>query len=306
MPKTNIRYILSLIAAIFAINAPGWTVNKYTYHGKSVSYTYGADDEVQRYKYNGKELDRLLGLDWYDYGARMYDPILCRWNRPDPLADDYLNVSPYVYCLDNPVSHIDPDGKKVYVVATTLPGFQWFSYPTHTYTLVTGYGAPKRYAYGSATDGIFSGNLERLYYVDDEKTMNEALGYINQNNFKFDSQNIKNIIEVTPPKGIDSKAFDKLVIETAKQFDGNKEIKYNVVTNSEETGNCNTSTTTLLIKSGVSIEQIEKIGKQIDGYPGGWGKIRPWSEEERKKVVKEKESYNKQLMNAIENLYKGF
>ena len=112
MPKTNIRYILSLIAAIFAINAPGWTVNKYTYHGKSVSYTYGANDEVQRYKYNGKELDRLLGLDWYDYGARMYDPILCRWNRPDPLADDYLNVSPYVYCLDNPIKLIDIDGLK--------------------------------------------------------------------------------------------------------------------------------------------------------------------------------------------------
>ena len=24
----------------------------------------------QRYKYNGKELDRMHGLDWYDYGAR--------------------------------------------------------------------------------------------------------------------------------------------------------------------------------------------------------------------------------------------
>ena len=114
MPKTNIRYIMSLIAAIFAINAPGWTVNKYTYHGKSVSYTYGANDEVQRYKYNGKELDRLLGLEWYDYGARMYDPILCRWNRPDPLADDYLNVSPYVYCLDNPIKFVDPDGRSVW------------------------------------------------------------------------------------------------------------------------------------------------------------------------------------------------
>ncbi len=81
-------------------------------------YPFGAlflndkDDEVQRYKYNGKELDRLLGLDWYDYGARMYDPILCRWNRPDPLADDYLNVSPYVYCLNNPIKLIDIDGLK--------------------------------------------------------------------------------------------------------------------------------------------------------------------------------------------------
>lgn len=33
----------------------------------------------QRYKYNGKEIDRVHGLDWYDYGARMYDAALARW-----------------------------------------------------------------------------------------------------------------------------------------------------------------------------------------------------------------------------------
>ena len=31
------------------------------------------NDEVQRYKYNGKELDRMHGLNWYDYHARQYD-----------------------------------------------------------------------------------------------------------------------------------------------------------------------------------------------------------------------------------------
>lgn len=87
-------------------------VNQYYPFG-ALSYNT-VNDESQRYKFNGKELDRLLGIDWYDYGARMYDPILCRWNRPDPLADDYLNVSPYVYCLDNPVKFVDPDGRSVW------------------------------------------------------------------------------------------------------------------------------------------------------------------------------------------------
>lgn len=65
----------------------------------------------QRYKYNGKELDRTHGLDWYDYGARMYDPALARWMVPDPLAEKYYNVSPYAYCHDNPINAIDPDGR---------------------------------------------------------------------------------------------------------------------------------------------------------------------------------------------------
>lgn len=65
----------------------------------------------QRYKYNGKELDRTHGLDWYDYGARMYDPTLARWMVPDLLAEKYYSVSPYAYCHDNPINATDPDGR---------------------------------------------------------------------------------------------------------------------------------------------------------------------------------------------------
>jgi RHS repeat-associated protein len=68
----------------------------------------------QPYKYNGKEFDRMYGLDWYDYSARIMDPTLGRFNSIDPLAEKYPNISPYVYCLNNPVRYIDPDGKKVY------------------------------------------------------------------------------------------------------------------------------------------------------------------------------------------------
>ncbi len=85
-------------------------------------YPFGAlfgesvDKNKQRYKYNGKELDRLLSLDWYDYGARWYDPVLARWHSIDPLADKYPDVSPYVYCNNNAVNAVDLDGRKIVIV----------------------------------------------------------------------------------------------------------------------------------------------------------------------------------------------
>ncbi len=66
---------------------------------------------VQPYKYNGKEFDRMYGLNYYDYGARMYSATEGIWKGPDPLAEKYYSISPYVYCLNNPVKFVDPDGR---------------------------------------------------------------------------------------------------------------------------------------------------------------------------------------------------
>ena len=65
---------------------------------------------VQPYKYNGKELDTKKGLNWYDYGARHYDAVLGRFITVDALYDKHFKVSPYVYCGNEPVGRIDPDG----------------------------------------------------------------------------------------------------------------------------------------------------------------------------------------------------
>ena len=68
---------------------------------------------LQPFKYNGKELDLMHGLNTYDYGARQYYPILCRWDRVDPLAEKNYATSPYAYCGNNPIKNIDPDGKAI-------------------------------------------------------------------------------------------------------------------------------------------------------------------------------------------------
>ena len=69
-----------------------------------------ADGNVQAYKYNGKELDTKKGLNWYDYGARQYDPALGRFTAVDPLTEKYYVMSPYTYCGNNPIKYIDPTG----------------------------------------------------------------------------------------------------------------------------------------------------------------------------------------------------
>ncbi|WP_299117038.1 DUF6443 domain-containing protein [uncultured Winogradskyella sp.] len=68
---------------------------------------------ASKYKYNGKELNDELGLDWYDFGARNYDASLGRWMNLDPLANKYYSLSPYNAFANSPLSFVDPDGREL-------------------------------------------------------------------------------------------------------------------------------------------------------------------------------------------------
>ena len=61
---------------------------------------------------NGKEKDWESGFHYY--GARYYwSEMLTGWLSVDPMMDKYPGISPYAYCVSNPVKLIDPNGMKI-------------------------------------------------------------------------------------------------------------------------------------------------------------------------------------------------
>ena len=93
----------------------GTVVQRMEYYPSGLQFCDNTtDSDVQPQRYNGKELDKMHGLNTYDYGARQYNPIVGRWDRMDPLCEKYYSISPYAYCHDNPINKIDPDGRDDY------------------------------------------------------------------------------------------------------------------------------------------------------------------------------------------------
>jgi RHS repeat-associated protein len=98
------------------MNASG-TVGQMTNYYPSGVTMAGSDVQtnpsIQPCKFGNKELDRTNGMDFYDFEARAFDPTLMRFLSPDPLAEKYYSVSLYVYCGNNPVRYVDPDGRDI-------------------------------------------------------------------------------------------------------------------------------------------------------------------------------------------------
>ena len=71
-----------------------------------------------RWHFSGKESQSFLyaNIPLLDFGARMYNPAIARWTTADPLSEKYYGISPYVYCLGNPISIIDPNGMDIWTM----------------------------------------------------------------------------------------------------------------------------------------------------------------------------------------------
>ncbi len=92
-------------------------VNAYYPFGMNISSLSANSTSIlqhNEYLYNGKMFQDELGLNWLDYGARFYDPVIGRWHTIDPLADKYVSMSPYAYAANNPINIIDPDGRYLF------------------------------------------------------------------------------------------------------------------------------------------------------------------------------------------------
>lgn len=59
--------------------------------------------------FTGKERDEETGYGYF--GARYMDhELMTMWLSVDPMADKYPNISPYNYCMWNPIQVVDPNG----------------------------------------------------------------------------------------------------------------------------------------------------------------------------------------------------
>ena len=86
------------------------------YYPGGLSFSQLNDNEETDRLHCGKEWVDMEGLGWYDNTARFHDAILCRFTTPDPLAEQYPDLSPYSHCANNPLTIVDPDGRDIVVL----------------------------------------------------------------------------------------------------------------------------------------------------------------------------------------------
>ena len=66
------------------------------------------------FTFSAKERDSETGLSYF--GSRYYSSDLSIWLSVDPQSDKYASLSPYVYCADNPVKMVDPNGEDIWEI----------------------------------------------------------------------------------------------------------------------------------------------------------------------------------------------
>jgi RHS repeat-associated protein len=98
------------------------TLNYLPYGEDWIDVQNNMDPRLGQYRFNGKEKDYESGLHYY--GARYYwSELLTGWLSVDPMMDKYPGISPYNYCMWNPVKLVDPDGNIVLPYPGSKPEF---------------------------------------------------------------------------------------------------------------------------------------------------------------------------------------
>ena len=77
-----------------------------TYIRPGAAFTF-----AEIFTFSAKEKDQETGFSYFD--SRYYSSDLSIWLSVDPTSDKYPSLSPYVYCADNPIKLVDPNGEEM-------------------------------------------------------------------------------------------------------------------------------------------------------------------------------------------------
>ena len=91
-------------------------VGKWAHHVLRPTANYSLLTANSSFTFSAKERDSETGLSYF--GSRYYSSDLSVWLSVDPMAAKYPSLSPYVYCADNPVKLVDPNGEEIEIVTT--------------------------------------------------------------------------------------------------------------------------------------------------------------------------------------------
>ena len=82
-----------------------------TYRPQNQILPQGNLSAAAPYTFSAKEKDSETGLSYF--GSRYYTSDLSVWLSVDPMSDKYPSLSPYVYCANNPIKLVDPNGREI-------------------------------------------------------------------------------------------------------------------------------------------------------------------------------------------------
>ena len=105
-----------------------------TYYPKSILclarvFTFSAKEKDQETGFSVTSLRSVsssslsqsqTSLAWHSlirrFGSRYYSSDLSIWLSVDPQASKYPSLSPYVYCANNPIKLVDPNGEDIWEI----------------------------------------------------------------------------------------------------------------------------------------------------------------------------------------------
>jgi RHS repeat-associated protein len=112
------QYTMKAIPFVFLINRALIETSDYTPWGLEMkmlgSKAFGRVENRRMFKgkeTQSKEFSDGTGIEWVDFGARLYDVQIARWHVIDPLAGMYEAVSAYTFVKNNPINNIEIDGR---------------------------------------------------------------------------------------------------------------------------------------------------------------------------------------------------